>query len=73
MPIAFQDLRFALRTLGKRPGFTLVVVLTLGLGLGAATAVLDLVNLLAWRKLPVERPGELVKVFTSNERGFVGP
>ena len=68
-----QDLRFAVRTLCKRPGFTLVVVLILGLGIGAATAVIDLVNLLAWRTLPVERPEELVKVFSASHRGWVGP
>ncbi|MEM8933541.1 MAG: ABC transporter permease, partial [Acidobacteriota bacterium] len=68
-----HDLRFALRTLGKQPTFTGVVVLILGLGMGATTAVLDLTNLLAWRPVPVERPAELAKVFTAMHRGFVGP
>lgn len=73
MSTYLQDLRLAWRTLTRRPGFSLAVVAILGLGLGATTAVLDLVNLLAWRKLPVERPDELAKVFTARHRGFVGP
>ncbi len=73
MTSLIHDLRFAFRSLGRRPGFALVVVLILGLGLGATTAVIDLANLLAWRQIPVERPRELVKVFTASQRGFVGP
>ncbi len=41
--------------------------------MGAATAVFDLVNLLAWRKLPAHRSQDLVHVFTAMDRGFVGP
>ncbi|MEM7352543.1 MAG: ABC transporter permease [Acidobacteriota bacterium] len=73
MAIDWQDLRSALRALTRRPGPTFVLIAILGVGLGAATAVLDLTNLLAWRQLPVERPDELAKVFTASERGFVGP
>lgn len=69
----FSNLRFAFRTLAKRPGFTMLVVLVLGLGLGSVTALVDLVNLLAWRPLPVEKPDEVVRVFTANHGGFVGP
>ena len=71
MTLLLHDLRTAWRTLAKRPGFTLSVIVILGVGMGAATAVFDLVNLLAWRKLPVEKPGELVKVFTAKDRGFL--
>ncbi|MDA8017571.1 MAG: ABC transporter permease [Thermoanaerobaculia bacterium] len=67
------DLRFAFRSMAKRPFFSLLVVVILGLGLGATTAVVDLANLLAWRPVPASNPGELVKVFTAAHRGFIGP
>jgi predicted permease len=60
----WQDLRFGVRTILKTPGFTLVVVLTLALGIGANTAILGLVNALLWRSLPVQEPDDLAWVFT---------
>jgi predicted permease len=55
-----QDLRYAARTLVRAPGFTLVVVLTLGLGIGANTAIFSLMDQVLLRALPVTRPEELV-------------
>ena len=55
-----QDLRFAVRALAKNPGFTLVVVLTLGLGIGANTAIFSLMDQILLRLLPVEQPERLV-------------
>jgi len=55
-----RDLRYGLRILAKQPGFTLVAVLTLGLGIGVNTAILSAVNGFILRPLSAERPEELL-------------
>lgn len=62
MATLLQDLRYAVRTLGRTPAFTVVVVLTLGLGIGANTAIFSLMDQLLLRLLPVTSPGELVQL-----------
>ncbi len=55
-----SDLRMALRTVIKRPGFASVVVLSLALGIGANTTIFSVVNALFLEPLPYEAPEELV-------------
>lgn len=56
----FQDLRYGVRMLLKSKVFTVVAVLSLGLGIGANTAIFSLINILMLRSLPVKAPQELV-------------
>jgi len=64
---ALQDLRFAARSLFKRPGFTLVAVLSLALGIGANTTIFTMVNSVFLNPLPVVDPGRLAVVYTEDQ------
>jgi predicted permease len=72
MPAIVDDLRFAIRQLRKTPGFTLVSVLTLALGIGANTAVFSVMNAVLLRSLPVADPGRVVYLRTSNPPNGTG-
>jgi putative ABC transport system permease protein len=68
MDTFFQDLRFSLRTLLKRPGFTAVAVLTLALGIGATTAIFSVVNGVLLRPLPFREPERTLVLWENNSR-----
>jgi predicted permease len=62
----WQDICYGLRQLRRSPGFTAVAVLTLALGIGANTAIFALMDAVILRRLPVEKPGELIQVRITN-------
>jgi hypothetical protein len=62
MESIWQDVRYAAGTLFKKRGFTLVVILTLALGIGANTAIFSFVNALLLSDLPYHEPDRLVRV-----------
>ncbi|MES2306774.1 MAG: ABC transporter permease [Gemmatimonadota bacterium] len=64
-----RDVRFSLRTLARTPGFVLVVLLCLGLGIGANAAIFSIINTVLLKPLPYEKPDEVVNAY---ETFFMG-
>jgi putative ABC transport system permease protein len=73
---AMQDLKYAMRRLVKSPGFTIAAIATLALGIGANTAIFELLDAVLLQSLPVKNPQELAEVRVVNmdkaRGGFVG-
>src|SRR5438552_3630579 len=67
-----NDLKFAIRQLLKNPGFTSVAVLTLALGIGANTAIFQLLDAIRLRSLPARKPQELALVQIADMSGARG-
>jgi putative ABC transport system permease protein len=63
-----QDVRFAVRTLFRRPGFAIVAVLTLGVGMGATTAIFSLIDSVLLKPLPFHEPDRLTMVWEGRPR-----
>src|ERR1700758_1031723 len=62
----FQDLRYGVRMLRKSPGFTIVAIVTLALGIGASTAIFSVIESVLWRPLPFPDSERLTALWSTN-------
>lgn len=73
MATVLSDLRYAFRKLRKSPGFALAVVVSLGLGIGANSAIFSLLNVLLLRPITSYQPERLVRIGGADRRGYIDP
>jgi hypothetical protein len=69
MEYALKDLKFAFRSLWKRPGFSVAAIVTLMLAIGVNTTIFSLVNAVLLRALPFPHPEQLVSVYQPTSDG----
>jgi putative ABC transport system permease protein len=69
MDTLIRDIRYAARGIVKQPAFTAIVLLTLGLGIGASTAIFSVVNSVVLRNLPYRQPDRIVAIQELSEKG----
>jgi predicted permease len=73
LDVTLADLRYAVRSLRSAPAFALIAILSLGLGIGANTAIFSILNAVMLKSLPVDHPEELVAVERDGSDEFTNP